>query len=146
MGEASGEAARRGDVGQMKKATAKDKTVDAAKAIDERIAALGDWRGTMLRRLRTLIHEAVPDVTETWKWDVPVWEKDGILCTGEVYKKAVKLTFPKGASLNDPKRLFNSSLEGRVRRAIDFPEGATIDATAFKALMRAAAAANAGKG
>jgi hypothetical protein len=130
----------------MKKATAKDKTIDAAKAIDARIASLGDWRGETLARLRTLIHQAIPDVVETWKWDVPVWEKDGILCTGEVYKRAVKLTFPKGASLQDPKGLFNSSLAGNTRRAIDFAEGATINEAAFKALMRAAAAANAAKG
>ncbi|MGZ5199422.1 MAG: DUF1801 domain-containing protein [Telluria sp.] len=115
----------------------------AAQLIDERIASLGDWRGQTLARVRALIHQAVPDVVEEWKWEVPVWSHAGIICTGEAYKKAVKLTFPKGASLDDPAGLFNSSLEGKVRRAIDFPEGAAIDAAAFKALIRAAAALNA---
>src|SRR5690606_5163482 len=111
--------------------------------IDQRIAALPDWRGARLAELRRLIHEALPDVVEEWKWGKPVWSHDGILCTGEVYKTAVKTTFPKGASLADPDRLFNSSLEGNVRRAIDFFEGEPIDAAAFKTLIRAAAAANA---
>ena len=112
--------------------------------IDERIAELGDWRGRMLARVRTLIHEAVPDVEETWKWrGVPVWERNGIICTGETYKKAVKLTFAKGASLSDPAGLFNSSLEGNVRRAIDFAEDADLDEEALKALVVAAADLNA---
>lgn len=130
----------------MKKATANDKSIDPKKAIDARIAELRDWRGATLSKLRAIIHDALPDVTETWKWNVPVWEKDGILCTGETYKAAVKLTFPKGASLPDPKSLFNSSLTGNTRRAIDFGEGAKIDAPALKTLMREAAKANAGKG
>jgi hypothetical protein len=112
--------------------------------ITERIETLGDWRGPILRRVRELIHEAEPDVVETWKWrGTPVWEKDGIVCTGESYKKAVKLTFAKGASLDDPTELFNSSLDGNVRRAIDIHEGETIDERAFKDLIRAAVAFNA---
>src|SRR5512138_2293737 len=113
--------------------------------IDARIAELGDWRGAMLARLRALIQSAVPQAIEEWKWDVPVWSHNGILCTGETYKKAVKLTFPKGASLEDPSRLFNSSLEGNVRRAIDFHEGDTVNAKALKALIRAAVALNKSK-
>ena len=115
----------------------------ASKEIDAKIKALGDWRGEMLARLRGLIHQADPDVVETVKWGgVPVWEHDGILTTGETYKAVVKLTFAKGASLKDPAGLFNSSLEGNVRRAIDFREGGKIDAKAFKALIRAAVALN----
>nr|WP_298097068.1 DUF1801 domain-containing protein [uncultured Shinella sp.] len=111
--------------------------------IDKRIAELTDWRGAMLGRLRGLIKEADPDVTEEWKWrGVPVWEHDGILCTGETYKTVVKMTFAKGASLEDPAGLFNSSLEGNTRRAIDFPERAVIDEDALKALIRAAVALN----
>ena len=114
--------------------------------IDRRIAELGDWRGETLARVRRLIHDAVPGVEETWKWrGVPVWEKDGIVTTGETYKDKVKLTFAKGASLEDPKKLFNSSLDGNVRRALDLFEGATLDETAFKALVRAAAALNGAK-
>jgi len=111
--------------------------------ISKRIAELGGWRGEALARVRKLIHEADPDVVEEWKWEVPVWSHDGIVCTGEAYKSAVKLTFPKGASLNDPKKLFNSSLEGKVRRAIDIKQGEKLDASAFKALIRAAISANA---
>ena len=110
--------------------------------ISERIAELDDWRGETLARMRALIRAANPDVVEEWKWDNPVWSRDGIICTGETYQKAVKLTFPKGASLEDPARLFNSSLEGRVRRAIDIHEGETIDAKAFTVLIRAAVALN----
>src|SRR6187399_3752969 len=111
--------------------------------IDTRIKELGDWRGKMLSRLRALVKEADPDVVEEWKWrGVPVWSHDGIISTGETYKSAVKLTFAKGASLKDPSKLFNSSLEGNTRRAIDFREGDAIDAAALKALIRAAAAAN----
>ena len=113
--------------------------------IDARISSLGDWRGEMLSRLRKLVHAADPDVVEEWKWEVPVWSHDGIICTGESYKKAVKLTFPKGAAVPDPSRLFNSSLEGNTRRAIDFHEGDKIDEKAFKALIRAAVALNKSK-
>jgi len=113
-----------------------------AKLIDARIKELGDWRGKTLGRLRALIKEADPDVVEEWKWSVPVWSHDGIVCTGESYKSAVKMTFPKGAALKDPSGLFNSSLEGNTRRAIDFREGDTIDEKALKALIRAAIALN----
>ena len=114
--------------------------------IDERIAELGDWRGEKLAEVRRLIHEADPEVEETWKWrGVPVWEHDGIICTGETYKKAVKLTFAKGASLDDPKGLFNSSLEGNTRRAIDIHEDEEIDEPALKDLIRAAIDLNAGR-
>ncbi len=111
--------------------------------IDKRIADLGDWRGETLRRMRKLINEADPDVVEEWKWmGTPVWSHDGIICTGESYKSIVKLTFAKGASLKDPAELFNSSLDGNVRRAIDIHEGEDVDAGAFKALIRAAIALN----
>ena len=117
-----------------------------SRLIDARIAELGDWRGETLARVRALIKTAVPDVVETWKWrGVPVWEHDGIICTGETYKAVVKLTFAKGAALEDPARLFNSSLEGNVRRAIDIHEGGKIDEKALKALVRAAVALNAAK-
>jgi hypothetical protein len=119
---------------------------DASARIDARIAELGDWRAEALRRVRALIKDADKSVVEEWKWDVPVWSRDGIICTGETYKKAVKLTFAKGASLADPKGLFNSSLDGKVRRAIDIHEGESIDATAFKALVRAAIAQNNSRG
>jgi hypothetical protein len=117
----------------------------ASKLIDGRIKELSDWRGEMLSRLRALIQDADPDIIEEWKWDVPVWSHDGIICTGETYKKAVKLTFARGASVKDPAGLFNSSLEGKVRRAIDFPEGAEINEKAFKTLIRAAVAMNSAK-
>ena len=121
-------------------------TASPAKMIDARIRELGDWRGEMLGGLRSLIKEADPDVVEEWKWmGVPVWEHDGIICTGESYKSVVKLTFAKGASLKDPSGLFNSSLEGNVRRAIDFREGEKIDARALKALIREAVALNKSK-
>ena len=114
--------------------------------IDARIAELADWRGETLARVRALIKQADPDVVETWKWrGVPVWEHAGIICTGETYKSVVKLTFAKGASLEDPKSLFNSSLKGNVRRAIDIREGEEIDEKAFKALIRAAIALNTSK-
>jgi hypothetical protein len=114
--------------------------------IDARIKELGDWRGAMLAKLRALIKEADPDVVEEWKWrGVPVWEHDGIICTGETYKAVVKMTFAKGAALDDPKGLFNSSLEGNTRRAIDFHEGDKINEAALKALIRAAAALNTAK-
>ncbi len=118
-------------------------TPPASTLIDERIQELRDWRGATLARLRALIHEAVPDVVEEWKWSVPVWSHGGILCTGETYKQVVKLTFPKGASLPDAAKLFNASLEGATRRAIDVREGDVIDEAAFKALIRAAAVLNA---
>jgi hypothetical protein len=114
--------------------------------IDARIAELGDWRGATLARLRRLIKEADPGVVEEWKWNVPVWSHDGIICTGETYKAAVKLTFAKGASLKDPKRLFNSSLDGNTRRAIDVREGEKLDEEALKALVRAAVALNGSSG
>ena len=113
--------------------------------IDERIEELGDWRGEMLARLRALIRKADAGVVEEWKWGGPVWSHDGLICTGESYKKAVKLTFAKGASLPDPARLFNSSLEGNTRRAIDFHEGDDVDDKAFTTLIRAAVAHNTGK-
>ena len=119
----------------------------ASALIDERIAELGDWRGETLSRMRKLIKEADPDVVEEWKWmGTPVWSHDGIICTGESYKSIVKLTFAKGASLRDPAKLFNSSLEGNTRRAIDIHEGEEVDAGAFKALIRAAVALNASAG
>jgi hypothetical protein len=114
----------------------------ASELISKRIAELDDWRGEALGRMRKLIKEADPDVVEEWKWAIPVWSHDGIICTGESYKKAVKLTFAKGASLKDPARLFNSSLEGNLRRAIDIPKGEKVDETAFKALVRQAVALN----
>jgi hypothetical protein len=118
----------------------------ASELISNRIAELGDWRGKTLARMRKLIKEADPDVVEEWKWmGTPIWSHDGIICTGESYKQVVKLTFAKGASLKDPKRLFNSSLEGNVRRAIDIKEGEEVDASAFKALVREAIALNTSK-
>jgi hypothetical protein len=120
----------------------------ASERISKRIAELGDWRGKTLGRVRKLIHDADPDVVEEWKWakatspGTPVWSHDGIICTGESYKSVVKLTFAKGASLEDPARLFNSGLDGNVRRAIDIREGEEIDAAAFKALVRRAVALN----
>lgn len=115
----------------------------ASANIDKRIRELGDWRGETLAHVRKLIHEADPEIVEEWKWrGVPVWEHDGIVCTGESYKQVVKLTFARGASLADPKKLFNSSLDGNVRRAIDIPEGAKLNEPAFKTLIRAAIAAN----
>lgn len=125
----------------MKKTSAKPGQ-SASDLISERIVELGDWRGETLARMRKLIQQADPGVVEEWKWSIPVWSHDGILCTGESYKKAVKLTFAKGASLADPAKLFNSSLDGNVRRAIDIHEGEVVDATAFKALVRQAVALN----
>jgi hypothetical protein len=124
-------------------ATASNDGPSASELIDQRIADLDDWRGATLARMRALIREVDPEVVETWKWrGTPVWEHDGIICTGESYKAAVKLTFAKGAALKDPAKLFNSSLDGNVRRAIDIHEGEEIDATKFKALVRAAIALN----
>jgi hypothetical protein len=142
------------DTNKMKKtaatksATAKGTTnsESPSRLIDTRIKELGDWRGKTLANVRALIKQAVPDVVEEWKWrGVPVWSHDGIICTGETYKSAVKLTFAKGAALKDPSKLFNSSLEGNTRRAIDIHEGVEIDADAFKTLIRAAAALNGSK-
>ena len=114
----------------------------ASELISKRIAELGDWRGGALSRMRKLIKEAAPSVVEEWKWMNPVWSHDGVICTGESYKNHVKLTFARGASLKDPARLFNSSLDGNVRRAIDIHEGEVVDASAFKALVRQAVALN----
>ena len=120
-----------------------DSTADASALIDERIRELGDWRGEMLARIRAAIKAADPDVVEEWKWmGTPVWSHDGIICTGESYKNVVKLTFAKGASLEDPAQLFNSSLDGNVRRAIDIREGEAFDERSFKELVRAAIALN----
>lgn len=116
---------------------------EAERQIDNRIGQLGGWRGETLAKVRELIKEALPDVVEEWKWENPVWNKDGIICTGEAYKAAIKLTFPKGASLKDPKRLFNSSLEGATRRALDIREKDELDETGLKELFVAAAALNA---
>ncbi len=113
-----------------------------SRLIDAKIEQLGDWRGETLARVRALIRQADPGIVEEWKWSVPVWSHDGIICTGETYKSAVKLTFAKGAALEDPSGLFNSSLEGNTRRAIDLHEGVAIDERAFKTLIRAAAAFN----
>ena len=113
-----------------------------SRMIDERIKELGDWRGKMLSQLRTLIKQADPEVVEEWKWGGPVWSHDGLICTGETYKNAVKMTFAKGAALEDPSGLFNSSLDGNTRRAIDFREGEKIDEKALKTLIRAAVALN----
>ena len=114
----------------------------ASRLIDERIRDLAGWRGDTLGRMRALILEADPEMTEEWKWNNPVWSHDGIVCTGEAYKKVVKLTFARGATIPDPSHLFNSSLEGNTRRAIDIPEGEKVDARAFKALVKAAVAQN----
>jgi hypothetical protein len=122
------------------------KSASPSQRIDARIEELGDWRGKMLSRLRTLVKEADPEVVEEWKWrGVPVWSHDGLICTGETYKNVVKMTFAKGAALKDPATLFNSSLDGNTRRAIDFHEGDTIDEEALKALVRAAVTLNKSK-
>jgi hypothetical protein len=129
-----------------KKSKETSDTKSASHLIDERIEELGGWRGEMLARLRALIKQADPEVVEEWKWSNPVWSHDGLLCTGEAYKNVVKMTFAKGASLPDPSRLFNSSLEGNTRRAIDFHEGDDIDEKALKTLIRAAVALNTSRG
>jgi len=132
----------------MKKSAASEGNRSASRLISKRIADLGDWRGETLSRMRTLIKDADPDIVEEWKWvsenkpGTPVWSHDGIICTGESYKDVVKLTFAKGAALKDPAHLFNSSLDGNVRRAIDIHEGETVDASAFKGLVREAVALN----
>ncbi len=127
----------------MKRSGARQEGESASQLISKKIAELGDWRGETLGRIRALIREADPDVVEEWKWGGPVWSHDGIICTGETYKDKVKLTFAKGAALDDPSRLFNASLEGNARRAIDLREGESLDEEAFKALIRAAASLNA---
>ena len=124
------------------KSSGSKRTGSPSELIDARIAELGDWRGEMLSRLRALIRQADPGVVEEWKWENPVWSHDGLICTGETYKKVVKMTFAKGASLKDPARLFNSSLEGKVRRAIDVHEGEKLNEKALKALIRDAVALN----
>jgi hypothetical protein len=129
------------EAADMKKSPSKS-AESASEMIDARIVELGDWRGEMLARLRTLIQQADPEVVEEWKWENPVWSHDGLICTGEAYKKVVKMTFAKGAALKDPAGLFNSSLEGNVRRAIDIREGERLDEKALKALIRAAVALN----
>jgi hypothetical protein len=130
------------DEATMKRSGASQDSESASQLISRRIAELGDWRGEMLSRLRVLMKEADPDVIEEWKWANPVWSHHGIICTGESYKKVVKMTFARGASLKDPSGLFNSSLEGNVRRAIDFREGEKVNEKALKTLIRAAAALN----
>jgi hypothetical protein len=126
-----------------KRSGSPQKSQSASRLIDARIEQLGDWRGRMLSRLRALVKQADPEVVEEWKWrGVPVWSHDGLICTGETYKSVVKMTFAKGAALKDPSRLFNSSLDGNTRRAIDFHEGEKIDEQALKTLLRAAVALN----
>jgi hypothetical protein len=127
------------------KTSASLNTKPPSRMIDERIRELDDWRGKTLARLRTLIKQADPEVVEEWKWSVPVWSHDGLICTGETYKNVVKMTFSRGAALEDLSGLFNSSLDGNTRRAIDFHEGEKIDEKAFKALIRAAVALNASR-
>jgi len=129
----------------LNRSPARPKGETASQSITARIEELGDWRGETLRRIRAVIKKAVPGIVEEWKWNIPVWSHDGIVCTGETYKKAVKLTFAKGAFLEDPTRLFNSSLEGNTRRAIDVHEGEKIDTRALTALVREAAALNAAR-
>ena len=129
----------------MNQSPARPKGEPASQSITARIAELDDWRGETLRRIRAIIRKAVPGIVEEWKWNIPVWSHDGIVCTGETYKKAVKLTFAKGAFLEDPSGLFNSSLEGATRRAIDIHEDEKIDARALAALLRAAVALNVSK-
>jgi hypothetical protein len=126
----------------MKRSGPRQEGESASQLIGKRIAELGDWRGETLGRIRALIKKADPDILEEWKWGTPVWSHDGIVCTGETYKSVVKMTFAKGAFLKDPSRLFNSSLDGNTRRAIDIHEGEEIDAPALKALIRAAVALN----
>ena len=126
----------------MRKPTSPQAGRSPSELIDERIAELPEWQGKLLARLRALIKAADPGIVEEWKWNVPVWSRDGIICTGEAYRSVVKLTFAKGASVPDPSALFNSSLEGKTRRAIDFREGEKIDEKAFKSLIRAAVGVN----
>jgi hypothetical protein len=143
-GDSTSKAIREPGDNDMKKTTTATNAEPASRLIDARIQELGGWRGETLARMRTLIHQADPKVVEEWKWSVPVWSHEGLICTGEAYKSVVKLTFAKGAKLKDPKRLFNASLEGNVRRAIDLREGEPIDEAAFQALIREAVALNEG--
>ena len=129
-----------------KKITAEQKGKSFSELLSDRIDELGDWRGKTLKQLRALVKDADPDVVEEWKWNVPVWSHDGIICTGETYKSVVKMTFAKGAVLKDPSKIFNSSLAGNIRRAIDFKEGEKINEAGLKALIRAAVALNTAKG
>jgi hypothetical protein len=129
-------------VSSKKQKSGSQKEKSPSRMIDERIKELGDWRGRMLAKLRSLIKQADPEVVEEWKWGVPVWSHDGLICTGETYKNVVKMTFARGAALEDPSGLFNSSLAGNTRRAIDFQEGEKIDEKALKALIRAAVTLN----
>jgi hypothetical protein len=132
----------KGEQALIMKKSGSQRVESASRLIDARIQELGDWRGEMLSRLRALIKQADPKVVEEWKWGIPVWSHDGLICTGETYKNVVKTTFAKGASLDDPSGLFNSSLEGRVRRAIDFREGDKVNEKALKTLIRTAVALN----
>ena len=132
----------KGEQALIMKKSSSQRVESASRLIDARIQELGDWRGEMLSRLRALIKQADPKVVEEWKWGIPVWSHDGLICTGETYKNVVKTTFAKGASLDDPSGLFNSSLEGRVRRAIDFREGDKVNEKALKTLIRTAVALN----
>ncbi|GAC1395216.1 MAG: DUF1801 domain-containing protein [Thermoanaerobaculia bacterium] len=143
MPDASRKKQKKGKERTVATRSAAQKDKSPSRRIDDRIKELGDWRGTMLSQIRTLIRQADHDVVEEWKWrGVPVWSHDGLICTGETYKSVVKMTFAKGAALQDPSRLFNSSLEGNTRHAIDFHEGDTIDKAALKALIRAAVTLN----
>jgi hypothetical protein len=140
------DAVRKSKEGQLMSKSEPEEAKSPSQLIDERISELGDWHGEMLARLRALIRQAEPEVVEEWKWrGVPVWYRDGMICTGETYKRVVKMTFAKGAALDDPSSLFNASLEGSTRRAIDFHEGEEIDEEALKALVRAAVALNRAK-
>ncbi len=149
MGEKAARKARKRSLGGKQalimKKSGSQRVESASRLIDARIQELADWRGEMLARLRALIRQADPEVVEEWKWEIPVWSHGGIICTGETYKKVVKMTFAKGAFLDDPSGLFNSSLEGRVRHAIDFREGEKVNEKALKALLRAAVALNTSK-
>jgi hypothetical protein len=148
MAEKAAMKVRKESQGASKRMTGKSgskRVESASRLIDARIQELGDWRADMLSRLRALIKQADPEVVEEWKWGIPVWSHDGLICTGETYKQVVKMTFAKGASLDDPSGLFNSSLEGKVRRAIDFREGGKVKEKALKTLIRAAVALNTSK-
>jgi hypothetical protein len=148
MAEKAAMKVRKESQGASKRMTGKSgskRVESASRLIDARIQELADWRADMLSRLRALIKQADPEVVEEWKWGIPVWSHDGLICTGETYKQVVKMTFAKGASLDDPSGLFNSSLEGKVRRAIDFREGGKVNEKALKTLIRAAVALNTSK-
>ena len=142
MPRVSAKNSKEGKARKVAKKSDAQQEISPSRMIDERIKELGDWRGKTLARLRALIKQADPDVVEEWKWGIPVWSHEGLICTGETYKTAVKMTFAKGAALEDPSGLFNSSLDGNTRRAIDFHEGEKIDDKAWKALIRSAAKLN----